>query len=62
MVERAERDILHEIRKGVCQGKHKDAVLVAMKELEKLKGKHCKVQSGHRMEDCGGFMIASMFP
>ena len=38
-VEGAERDILHEVWKGVCQGKHKDVVLVAMKELEKLKGK-----------------------
>ena len=39
MVEGAERDIVREIRKGVHQGKHEDAVLVAMKELEKAKGK-----------------------
>ena len=39
MVEGAERDIVREIRKGVHQGKHEDAVLVAMKELEKLKSK-----------------------
>ena len=38
-VEGAERDIVREIRKGVRQGKHEDAVLVAMKELEKVKGK-----------------------
>ena len=39
MVKGAERDIVCEIRKGVHQGKHEDVVLVAMKELEKLKGK-----------------------
>ena len=39
MVEGAERDIVCKIQKGVHQGKHEDAVLVAMKELEKSKGK-----------------------
>ena len=39
MVKGAERDIMHEIRKGVHQEKHKDAVLVVMKELEKSKEK-----------------------
>ena len=39
MVEGAERDIVCEIWKGVRQGKHEDAVLVAMKELEKAKSK-----------------------
>ena len=38
-VKGAERDIMHEIRKGVHQGKHEDAVLVVMEELEKSKGK-----------------------
>ena len=36
MVKGAERNIMHEIQKGVCQGKHEDAVLVAMKELKTL--------------------------
>ena len=39
MVEGAERDIMHEIQKGVHQGKHEDAELVVIKELEKSKGK-----------------------
>ena len=34
-----QRSWMHEIWKGVHQGKHKDAVLVVMKELEKSKGK-----------------------
>ena len=39
MVKGAEKDIMCEIWKGVHQEKHEDAVLVAMKELKKLKGK-----------------------
>jgi hypothetical protein len=38
-VEGAERDILWDIRKGVKGGKNKDSVVLAMKELEKAKGK-----------------------
>src|ERR1700733_7647124 len=38
-VEGPERDIMREVQKGVCEGKHEDAVLVAMKELERSKGK-----------------------
>ena len=30
---------MREVQKGVCEGKHEDAVLVAMKELERSKGK-----------------------
>ena len=42
---------MHEIWKGVHQGKHKDAVLVVMKELEKLKGK--TLQSSEWAQDEG---------
>lgn len=38
-VEGAERDILREVRKGVKDGKGEDSVMLAMKELEKAKGK-----------------------
>jgi hypothetical protein len=38
-VEGAERDILRDIRKGVKGGKNEDSVVLAMKELEKAKGK-----------------------
>jgi hypothetical protein len=34
-----ERDILKEVRKGIQDGKSEDAVVLAMKELEKAKGK-----------------------
>jgi hypothetical protein len=37
-VEGAEKDILREVRKGVRDGKNEDAVMLAMKELEKSKG------------------------
>jgi hypothetical protein len=38
-VEGSERDILKEVRKGIRDGKSEDAVVLAMKELEKAKGK-----------------------
>jgi hypothetical protein len=39
MVEGSERDILKEVWKGIRDGKSEDAVVLAMKELEKAKGK-----------------------
>ena len=50
-VEGPKRDIMHEIQKGVRHGKHEDAVLVAMKELEKSKGK--TLQSSEWAQDEG---------
>ena len=50
-VEGPKRDIMHEIQKGVRHGKHEDAVLVAMKELEKSKGK--TLQSSEWAQDKG---------
>jgi hypothetical protein len=38
-VEGSEWDILKEVRKGIRDGKSEDAVVLAMKELEKAKGK-----------------------
>jgi hypothetical protein len=38
-VEGAERDILREVRSGVKDRKGEDSVMLAMKELEKAKGK-----------------------
>jgi hypothetical protein len=39
MIEGAECDILREVRKGVQDGKSEDAVMLAMKELERSKGR-----------------------
>ena len=39
MVEGSERDILREVWKGIQDGKSEDAVVLAMKELERLRGK-----------------------
>jgi hypothetical protein len=39
MVEGSEQDILKEVWKGIQEGKSEDAVVLAMKELEKAKGK-----------------------
>jgi hypothetical protein len=38
-MEGAERDILREVRKGVRDRKGEDAVMLAMKELDRLKGR-----------------------
>jgi hypothetical protein len=38
-VEGSERDILREVWKGIQDGKSEDAVVLAMKELERLRGK-----------------------
>jgi hypothetical protein len=39
MIEGAEREILREVRKGVRDGKGKDTVMLAMKELDRSKGR-----------------------
>ena len=39
IMEGVEWDMLHEVRKGVWDGKSEDSVVKAMKELEKSKGK-----------------------
>jgi hypothetical protein len=39
MVEGAEHDILCEVWRGVQDGRSEDAVVLAMKELERLRGK-----------------------
>jgi hypothetical protein len=39
MMEGAERDILREVRKGVRDGQSEDAVMLAMKEMDKSKGR-----------------------
>ena len=51
MVKGAKRDIMCKFWKGVHQGKHEDAVLVAIKELEKSKGK--TLQSSEWAQDKG---------
>jgi Integrase zinc binding domain len=49
-VEGAERDILHEIRKGVRDERGEDAVVLAMKEFDKSNGKMLR-SSGWVKED-----------
>jgi hypothetical protein len=38
-IEGAEYDILREVQRGVQDGKSEDAVMLAMKELERSKGR-----------------------
>jgi hypothetical protein len=51
MVEGAERDILHEVQKGLWDRQSEDVVVLAMRELEKSKNK--ALQSSEWTEEDG---------
>jgi hypothetical protein len=51
MMEGAERDILREVQKGIRDGKGEDAVMLAMKELDRSKGR--TVQSSEWAQENG---------
>jgi hypothetical protein len=51
MIEEAEHDILRDIQRGVRDGKSEDAVMLAMKELERSKGR--TVQSSEWSQEEG---------